>query len=95
MDKGSLVPDELVVDLIKEKVTGKGSKKGFLLDGFPRTLAQAKVLKTMLLDIKNEITNTLIGTTEVSVFERSGNQLEVMDDSYEETGTLNEEKLYE
>ena len=55
MDKGSLVPDELVVDLIKEKVTGKGSKKGFLLDGFPRTLAQAKVLKTMLLDIKNEI----------------------------------------
>ncbi len=58
------------------------------------TFAEIKV-RPILVDIKNEITNALIGTTEVTVFERSGNQLEVLDDSYEQTGTSNEETLYE
>lgn len=45
MDAGKLVPDELVIGLIKEKV--KGLKGGFLLDGFPRNLEQAKMLDTI------------------------------------------------
>ncbi|WP_019177734.1 adenylate kinase [Methanomassiliicoccus luminyensis] len=45
MDAGKLVPDELVIGLIQEKV--KGIKDGFLLDGFPRNLEQAKMLDTI------------------------------------------------
>jgi adenylate kinase len=45
MDAGKLVPDELVIGLIKEKVAGL--KGGFLLDGFPRNLKQAKMLDTI------------------------------------------------
>ncbi|MBI0583092.1 MAG: adenylate kinase [Methanomassiliicoccus sp.] len=45
MDAGKLVPDELVIGLIKEKVAGL--KGGFLLDGFPRNLEQAKMLDTI------------------------------------------------
>ncbi len=45
MDAGKLVPDELVIGLIKEKLSGL--KGGFLLDGFPRNLEQAKMLDTI------------------------------------------------
>ena len=45
MDAGKLVPDELVIGLIQEKV--KGIKDGFMLDGFPRNLEQAKMLDTI------------------------------------------------
>ncbi|MGO1369116.1 MAG: adenylate kinase [Senegalia sp. (in: firmicutes)] len=44
MDKGLLVPDELVVDLVADRLTEDDTKKGFLLDGFPRTVAQANAL---------------------------------------------------
>jgi len=55
MDKGLLVPDELVVDLVKSRLAEDDCKKGFLLDGFPRTVNQAdeldKVLEGMGMDI--------------------------------------------
>ena len=41
MDKGLLVPDELVIEMIKERLKRKDCKKGFILDGFPRTIKQA------------------------------------------------------
>ena len=44
MKKGELVPDALVIDLIKSKLGLAESERGVLLDGFPRTLAQAKML---------------------------------------------------
>ncbi|MBS4535537.1 adenylate kinase [Clostridium sp. D2Q-14] len=44
MDQGLLVPDELVVNLVKDRLTEDDCKKGFLLDGFPRTVAQAEAL---------------------------------------------------
>ncbi|MBI4289241.1 MAG: adenylate kinase [Chloroflexi bacterium] len=44
MEKGLLVPDDITISLIKEKVDGLGTAKGVLLDGFPRTLEQAKAL---------------------------------------------------
>jgi adenylate kinase len=47
MDEGKLVPDELVIGLINEKL--KGLKGGFLLDGFPRNLEQAQMLDTVAL----------------------------------------------
>ncbi|HEC96810.1 MAG TPA: adenylate kinase [Nitrospirae bacterium] len=48
MDKGELVPDSVVIGLVKEKLTGDDCKKGFILDGFPRNTAQAEVLDKVL-----------------------------------------------
>ena len=44
IDKGLLVPDEVVIGLVKNRLGEEDCKKGFLLDGFPRTLEQAKAL---------------------------------------------------
>ncbi|RRF89548.1 MAG: adenylate kinase [Coriobacteriaceae bacterium] len=44
MDAGKLVPDRLVVDLVKERLGQDDAKRGFILDGFPRNTAQAEVL---------------------------------------------------
>ena len=44
IDKGLLVPDEVVIGLVKQRLGEKDCEKGFLLDGFPRTLEQAKAL---------------------------------------------------
>ncbi|NHI91576.1 MAG: adenylate kinase [Candidatus Lokiarchaeota archaeon] len=46
MDAGKLVPDNLVIALIKERLEKDDCKKGFILDGFPRTIDQAKSLET-------------------------------------------------
>ncbi len=48
MDKGALVPDELVLKLIEEHLNQRGAQSGFILDGFPRTVAQAEALARML-----------------------------------------------
>lgn len=51
MDKGLLVPDELVVSIVKDRLTKEDCVKGFLLDGFPRTINQAEVLDKELLEM--------------------------------------------
>ncbi|HET8760086.1 MAG TPA: adenylate kinase [Nitrospiria bacterium] len=48
MDSGALVPDDLVVDMLAERLKAADTKPGYLLDGFPRTLAQAEALEKML-----------------------------------------------
>jgi adenylate kinase len=48
MDKGHLVPDEIVVGIIAERIEAPDCKNGFVLDGFPRTVNQAKTLDDML-----------------------------------------------
>jgi len=48
MDKGALVPDEVVVGMVKDRLAKPDCVGGFLLDGFPRTLEQAKVLDATL-----------------------------------------------
>lgn len=48
MGLGGLVPDEVVIGLIAERTTQDDAKKGFLLDGFPRTVPQGEALSTML-----------------------------------------------
>src|SRR5512146_448835 len=48
MDKGALVPDELVFKLIEERLSQADAASGFILDGFPRTVAQAETLSAML-----------------------------------------------
>ncbi|GAB4269657.1 adenylate kinase [Thermincola ferriacetica] len=48
MDKGQLVPDEVVVGMVKDRLSQPDCEKGFLLDGFPRTIAQAEALSKTL-----------------------------------------------
>lgn len=59
MDAGQLVPDEVVIKIVRERIKQKDCKKGFILDGFPRTIAQAealdKILKRNGIDIVLEI----------------------------------------
>ncbi|MBI4394630.1 MAG: adenylate kinase [Candidatus Omnitrophica bacterium] len=50
IDSGKLVPDELVVEMMRERLEDRDVKKGFILDGFPRTVEQAKALECMLVD---------------------------------------------
>jgi adenylate kinase len=49
MDDGALVPDDLVIDIIKDRLSMSDCANGFILDGFPRTVAQADALSRMLL----------------------------------------------
>ena len=51
MDAGALVPDELVVDLVADRLTWDDTKEGFVLDGFPRTIPQAEALTKALADM--------------------------------------------
>jgi len=51
MDKGALVPDDLVTELVKERVKRPDCASGFILDGFPRTLPQAEALRGAGVDI--------------------------------------------
>ena len=48
MNKGSLVPDELVIELVRERVKAPDCQKGMVFDGFPRTLAQAEALDRVM-----------------------------------------------
>ncbi len=51
MDMGQLVPDDLIISLVKERVAQEDCEKGFLLDGFPRTIPQADALKSVGISI--------------------------------------------
>ncbi len=55
MDKGELVPDSVTIGLVKERLNKEDCQKGFLLDGFPRTIFQAEELNKILLDLKMTI----------------------------------------
>jgi adenylate kinase len=56
MDKGELVPDQVVISMIEGKIDSNAGAKGFIFDGFPRTKAQAKALDEMLDKKKTPIT---------------------------------------
>ena len=55
MDKGELVPDEVTIGIVRERLSKADCEKGFLLDGFPRTVPQAEALETILSDLNREI----------------------------------------
>src|SRR2546430_17657918 len=51
LDRGELVPDQLVVDIIRHRLSEPDTEAGFILDGFPRTVPQAQALDTMLAEL--------------------------------------------
>lgn len=59
MDKGELVPDNVIIGIIKDRINEGDTKKGFMLDGFPRTIAQAEALSEML-EAESESIDTVV-----------------------------------
>jgi adenylate kinase len=54
-DSGRLVPDDLMIALIRERLSEEDARDGFVLDGFPRTMAQAEALEQMLREIERDL----------------------------------------
>lgn len=59
MDQGALVPDEVTIGIVRERLAQPDCKKGFLLDGFPRTVAQAEALDALLADMDRKIEHVI------------------------------------
>lgn len=55
MDKGELMPDEITMGMLKKRLKEKDCKKGFILDGVPRTLVQAEMLDQLLQEVHMEL----------------------------------------
>ena len=60
MDRGDLVPDALMIGLIQERLNSEEAQDGFILDGFPRTVAQAEALEDALDDLGRSLTAVLL-----------------------------------
>ncbi len=59
MDRGELVPDDLICAVIMERIDSSEAEDGFLLDGFPRTLGQAEALDRMLEELERDVSLVL------------------------------------
>lgn len=59
MDKGELVPDEVTIGIVKERLSQSDAKDGFLLDGFPRTVEQAEALNGIMKELGTQIDRTV------------------------------------
>src|SRR5512146_952045 len=55
MDAGGLVPDEVVIGIVRDRLKAKDCDKGFILDGFPRTIPQAKALDGVVKELGKDI----------------------------------------
>jgi adenylate kinase len=66
MDRGELVPDEVIIEIISERLDRPDTARGFILDGFPRTVAQAKALDELL----EERGTTIDAIIEITVDEK-------------------------
>jgi adenylate kinase len=64
MDAGNLVPDDVMIDMIAARIAEGDCRKGFILDGFPRTVAQAEALDAMLGRLKRELDRVIAMTVD-------------------------------
>jgi adenylate kinase len=60
MDSGALVPDEVVIGIVKDRLQEPDTAKGFLMDGFPRTIPQAKALDKALEELSRAVSKTIV-----------------------------------
>ncbi len=59
MDNGALVPDEVTIGIVRERLSKADCEEGFLLDGFPRTVPQAEALDALLADLNRDVEHVL------------------------------------
>jgi adenylate kinase len=73
MDRGDLVPDEVIIGVIAERLQGEEASDGFILDGFPRTVPQSEALDAKMEELRREITAAiLIDVSEDEALRRLG-----------------------
>jgi len=73
MNKGELVPDSLILDMMKGKLSSNECKNGFILDGFPRTIPQAEGLNTILKKIQKVLDKVIVlDVNDDSIVKRMG-----------------------
>ncbi|MGB7971917.1 MAG: adenylate kinase [Candidatus Deferrimicrobiaceae bacterium] len=71
MDQGGLVPDDVVIGIVSDRLREKDCDKGFILDGFPRTIPQAQALDRTVKELGKEITSVLsLEVDEEEIMER-------------------------
>jgi adenylate kinase len=71
MSRGQLVPDEIILEIISERLQNPDCRRGYLLDGFPRTIAQAEALDRMLAEQKTPLDVVLeLQVPEAELFRR-------------------------
>jgi adenylate kinase len=59
MDRGALVPDDVIIGLVRERLQNPDCARGYILDGFPRTVAQAEALEKTLADLRFNLDHVL------------------------------------
>lgn len=73
--KGALVPDDVTVKLVEDRLNAEDAKNGVILDGFPRTVAQAEALDVILANINKKVDMTInLTTPEEEIIERVVNR---------------------
>ena len=73
MEKGELVPDSLILDMMEDKLSSNKCKNGFILDGFPRTIPQAEGLNTILKKIDKVLDKVIVlDVNDNNIVERMG-----------------------
>ncbi|NUM80764.1 adenylate kinase [bacterium] len=76
MDKGSLVPDDVIIDLAAERIRASDCANGFILDGFPRTIAQAEALDRLLAEKHISLDHVIeITVSQTNLVERLSNRV--------------------
>ena len=67
MESGGLVPDSVVIGLVKERIAQDDCKKGYILDGFPRTTPQAEALDKVLAEMKAPLDTALVVDVDMDI----------------------------
>ena len=76
MNRGELVPDEVILDLIRDRLAAEDCRDGFILDGFPRTIAQAEGLGEVLIEKNWELSRVIeIALDDETIIERLSSRL--------------------
>ena len=60
MENGELVPDKLILQMMRQRLSANDSLKGYILDGFPRTIPQAKGLNNLLIDLNQKLNKVIV-----------------------------------
>lgn len=91
MDAGDLVPDDLIIDLMKERMQEPDTEKGVILDGFPRTTTQAVALDGMMRDLGRPLSGALlVDVPKEAIIKRLTSRRTCRECGY--IGTVNDEK---